>query len=223
MVLALTVLIAQVTLERAPDVAALQATPDLGQSRTDTPQQTGANLPAGMPIDPELAIAWEQNGCHLNPGNPSCLTIGLAADCAADGDHPACATDSDGDGCIDIAEVRTGFDAFAAEDCIAGAAGEPVINCLFLFETFACRGSPAASDGSSRCAGAARMPQGALPYRPGDCAAMPATPVSDCPPNSRDPTCDGFAPALYPPFGEQRGAIPAATPAAVYSTDSATR
>ena len=34
--------------------------------------------------DVALDEAWQRHGCHLNPGNPACLTVGLAATCAAD-------------------------------------------------------------------------------------------------------------------------------------------
>ena len=63
-----------------------------------------ANLPATQPLDPVVEAAWRRNGCHLNPGNAACATVGVAAACASDPADAACTTDGDGDGCADVAE-----------------------------------------------------------------------------------------------------------------------
>jgi hypothetical protein len=81
-------------------------------------------------LDPVLDAVWERNGCPLNPANPPCLTIAQAAACAVTPDT-RCATDSDGDGCVDIGEVRLSLDAFDAGDCIPDPTGQPAVNCLF--------------------------------------------------------------------------------------------
>ena len=64
-------------------------------------------------INSALAAAWRSHGCAVNPGNPACLTIGLAAACSRDAATPGCDDDRDGDRCIDITEVLTGFDPFS--------------------------------------------------------------------------------------------------------------
>jgi hypothetical protein len=82
-------------------------------------------------LDPALDVVWERNGCPLNPANPPCLVIAQAAACAIDPAGAQCTADSDGDGCVDIAEVRLGLDAFDALDCLPDASGRPAVNCLF--------------------------------------------------------------------------------------------
>src|SRR5215207_2978763 len=86
-----------------------------------------------------------------NPGNPSCLTIGIAADCAIDPTGPGCQCDSDGDRCIDVAEAEAGFDPFDAADCVSTASGQPAINCLFLTENLACNGDRIADPKEPEC------------------------------------------------------------------------
>jgi hypothetical protein len=82
-------------------------------------------------LDPALDVVWERNGCPLNPANPPCLAIAQAAACAIDPTGAQCTADSDGDGCVDIAEVRLGLDAFDATDCLPDPSGRPAVNCLF--------------------------------------------------------------------------------------------
>ena len=74
-------------------------------------------------LDPVLDDAWHRYGCHLNPGNPSCLTVGLATGCTIDATGPGCSGDSDGDRCTDVAEAEMGFDPFDSADCISSAGG----------------------------------------------------------------------------------------------------
>ncbi|MBA2596758.1 MAG: hypothetical protein H0V00_09070 [Chloroflexia bacterium] len=116
-----------------------------------------------QPSDPELDAAWRRFGCHLNPGNPSCLTVGVAADCALDPTDAGCAIDSDGDRCRDVAEVRAGFDAFDGADCVSSGQGEPALNCLFLSEDIACDGG---RDATGECTRFDRDPRcdGFAPY-----------------------------------------------------------
>ena len=96
-----------------------------------------SNAVTRLDRDPALDDAWERYGCHLNPGNPACQTVARAVACASDPAATGCTTDSDGDGCHDIAEVRTGFDPFAPADCVA-AGGEPALNCLFPARDLMC-------------------------------------------------------------------------------------
>lgn len=91
-------------------------------------------------VDAELALAWRRGDCHLNPGNPSCVMIGLAAGCETDPGDPGCRADHDGDACIDVAEVRSGLDPFQPADCVGGRNRSPALNCLFLSFNLACHG-----------------------------------------------------------------------------------
>ena len=125
-----------------------------------------ASLHPAQPLDPVVEEAWRRNGCHLNPANPACATVAVAAACASDPTAAACAADGDGDGCADVPEIRAAFNPFDPADCIAGGDGAPAVNCLFLIEALACDG---------------RHDGGAPP--PDPCALAP-----------RDPLCDGFAP-----------------------------
>jgi hypothetical protein len=93
-------------------------------------------------LDPALDDAWHRYGCHLNPGNPSCLTVGLAAGCRIDAAGTGCRVDSDGDHCIDVAEAEAGFDPFDPADCVGGSGGQPAINCLFPTENLALQRRP---------------------------------------------------------------------------------
>lgn len=121
----------------------------------------GAGEPDAVPG--EIEAAWDRAGCQLNPGNPTCVLLGRAAACDVSDRDPACASDSDTDGCLDISEVLTGLDSLDGDDCLGDAAGMPLLNCLFP------RGNASCNAGSGQ-----------------------PTPL-DCPLFSRDPTCDGFA------------------------------
>jgi hypothetical protein len=130
---------------------------------------------------------------HRNPGNPSCLTIGIAGDCAIDPTDPGCRVDSDGDHCIDVAEAEAGFDPFDAADCVSTAGGQPAINCLFLTENLACNGDRIADPEESKC-----TPEGETRPHPGrgtvfGCDRVDQPPSDACVSNARDPGCDGFA------------------------------
>ncbi|MFN8594460.1 MAG: hypothetical protein U0031_23660 [Thermomicrobiales bacterium] len=121
--------------------------------------------------DGAVAGAWRRNGCQVNPGNPACLTVTLAATCAR---HPAtsgCAVDRDGDRCTDVSEVLIGLDPFDGGDCLSNSAGAPAINCLFPVGNLPCDEFPG-------------FPRG----------RGPTTPAVDCAWRERYPGCDGFAP-----------------------------
>jgi hypothetical protein len=110
---------------------------------------TGSDPAGSSPGERRLDAAWRNRGCTLNPGNPGCLTIMQAVDCAKSTADPGCQTDSDGDGCLDVAEMHFGFDPYASADCVGGVRGEPAVNCLFLGQDRPCGGegvlqSPAA-------------------------------------------------------------------------------
>jgi hypothetical protein len=135
--------------------------------------------------DPALDEAWRRYGCHLNPSNPACLTVSLAAACALDRSTPGCDADSDADSCRDVAEVRIGLDPFDPNDCLGDRDGWPLVNCLFTTTLLPCNGR-----------------------RDGGITPRPAK--TDCAPLARDPTCDGFAPGT----GQERftpGGITVAT------------
>jgi hypothetical protein len=145
-------------------------------------------------LDPALDDAWRRYGCHLNPGNPSCLTVGLAAGCATDAIGPGCSVDSDDDRCPDVAEVEAGLDPFDDADCVGSAGGQPAINCLFPTENLACNGDRIADSEESTC-----TPEGeTLPHTGRGtvfgCDEVDQPPSDACVSNARDPGCDGFAP-----------------------------
>jgi hypothetical protein len=144
-------------------------------------------------IDPALSDAWHHYGCHLNPGNPSCLTIAIAADCAIDPSGPDCRVDSDGDRCTDIAEAEAGFDPFDAADCVGGAGGQPAINCLFLTENLACNGDRVDEPEDHVCAAERELRQRRSPSSFSGCDGVDQPPPDDCVYAVRDPGCDGFA------------------------------
>jgi hypothetical protein len=144
-------------------------------------------------VDSALSDAWHHYGCHLNPGNPSCLTIGIAADCAIDPSGPDCRVDSDGDRCTDIAEAEAGFDPFDAADCVSGAGGQPAINCLFLTENLACNGDRIADPKEPECAAEREIRQRRSPRTLSGCGGIDQPPDA-CAYAVRDPGCDGFAP-----------------------------
>jgi hypothetical protein len=145
-------------------------------------------------LDPALADAWYHYGCHLNPGNPSCLTVGIAAGCAIDATGPGCGIDSDGDRCFDVAEAKAGFDPFDAADCIGSAGGEPAVNCLFLTENLACNGDRIAEPAESECVAEREIRQRRNPSDFSGCDDVGQPPLDDCVYDVRDPGCDGFAP-----------------------------
>ena len=145
-------------------------------------------------LDSALSDAWHHYGCHLNPGNPTCLTIGIAADCAIDATGPDCRLDSDGDRCIDVAEAEAGFDPFDAADCVSGAGGQPAINCLFLTENLACNGDRIAESEEPECAAEREIRQRRSPSTFSGCDGIDQPPPDPCVYNIRDPGCDGFAP-----------------------------
>jgi hypothetical protein len=145
-------------------------------------------------LDPALSDAWHHYGCHLNPGNPSCLTIGIAADCAIDPTGPDCRVDSDGDRCTDIAEAEAGFDPFDAADCVSSAGGQPAINCLFLTENLACNGDRIDEPEEHECAAEWEIRQHRKPRTLTGCDEVDQPPSDDCVYAVRDPGCDGFAP-----------------------------
>jgi hypothetical protein len=139
-----------------------------------TPQSTNPTQAAALPgsgrgaQDAEINEAWRRNGCQLNPGNPSCLTIGLAAACAVNLATTGCEVDSDADTCRDVAEVRAGFDPFDPADCLGDRDGRPLLNCLFVAGDLGCNGHREA---------------GEEPAAELDCLFL-----------DRNPACDGFAP-----------------------------
>jgi hypothetical protein len=158
------------------------------------PTESATTRPAEQPeLDLALDDAWHRYGCHLNPGNPSCLTVGLAAGCAIDAIGHGCSVDSDGDRCTDVAEVEAGLDPFDAADCVGSAGGQPAINCLFLTENLACNGDRIADPEEGKC-----TPEGEIRPHPGrgtvfGCDRVDHPSFDACVYNARDPGCDGFA------------------------------
>jgi hypothetical protein len=114
-----------------------------------------------------------------NPGNPSCLTIGIAADCAIDPTGPGCRVDSDGDRCIDVAEAEAGFDPFDAADCVSTAGGQPAINCLFLTENLACNGDRIADPREPECTAEREIRQRRSPTTLSGCDEVDQPPTDD--------------------------------------------
>jgi hypothetical protein len=144
-------------------------------------------------LDPALDDAWYRYGCHLNPGNPSCLAVGFAAGCAIDATGPGCSIDSDGDRCTDVAEAEAGFDPFDPADCIGSAGGQPAINCLFLIENLACNGERIADPEENECTAERQIRQRRSPSSLSGCAGVDQPPLDACVYTARDPGCDGFA------------------------------
>lgn len=136
---------------------------------------------------PELAAAWQRNGCHLNPGTPACLTVTLAAACASNAATPGCDADSDADACLDVAEVRSGLDPFSPADCVSSRDGEPALNCLFLESVEPCDGATSAG---STCWPVSRRGPSLGVADP--CQAPAEAPQDACLGINRDPACDGF-------------------------------
>jgi hypothetical protein len=171
--------------------AGLMATPT---AERDSPLVENATpRPAELPdLDPALDDAWHRYGCHLNPGNPSCLTVGLAIGCAIDATGPGCSSDSDGDRCSDVAEVEAGFDPFDPADCVGSSGGKPAINCLFLTENLACNGGHIADPQVSECTAEREIRQRHNPSGFSGCDGTDQPPDA-CVYNARDPGCDGFA------------------------------
>ena len=158
----------------------------LAESAT-TPPTVQSNL------DPALGDAWHHFGCHLNPGNPSCVTVGIAAECAIDATGPSCSADSDGDRCTDVAEAEARFDPFDPADCIGSAGGKPAVNCLFLAENLACNGERIAEPAQSECAAEREIRQRRSPSNFSGCDGVDQPPPDACVYNARDPGCDGFS------------------------------
>ena len=144
-------------------------------------------------LDPALDDAWHRYGCHLNPGNPSCLTVGIAAECAIDATGPNCSVDSDGDRCTDVAETEAGFDPFDPADCVGGSGGQPVINCLFLTENLACNGDRIADPEQNECGAEREIQQPRSPSSFSGSDGVDQPPPDACVYAARDPGCDGFA------------------------------
>ena len=144
-------------------------------------------------LDPELNDAWHRYECHLNPGNPFCLTVGIAAACAVDATGPGCRVDSDGDGCADVAETSAGFDPSDAADCVGSAGGQPAVNCLFLTENLACNGDRIAEPTQVECTAEREIRQRRSPTSISECDGVAQPPVDACVYAARDPGCDGFA------------------------------
>jgi hypothetical protein len=128
------------------------------------------------------------------PGNPSCLTIGLAAGCAIDATGPGCSVDSDGDRCSDVAEAEAGFDPFDPADCVGSSGGQPAINCLFLTENLACNGDRIVDPEQNACAAEREIQQPRSPSSFSGCDGVDQPPPDACVYATRDPGCDGFAP-----------------------------
>jgi hypothetical protein len=163
-------------------------------ARSVPPERATTHSTDQSGLDPALSDAWHHYGCHLNPGNPSCLTIGIAADCAIDPTGPDCQADSDGDRCTDVAEARAGFDPFDSADCVSSAGGQPAINCLFLTENLACNGDRIADPEESECPAEREIRQRRIPSNVTGCDGVDQPPPDDCVYTVRDPGCDGFAP-----------------------------
>jgi hypothetical protein len=129
----------------------------------------------------------------VDPGNPSCLTVGLAAGCAIDATGPSCNVDSDGDRCSDVAEAEAGFDPFDPADCVGSAGGQPAINCLFLTENLACTGDRIADPEENECTAERQIRQRRSPTSFSGCDGVDQPPPDACVYNARDPGCDGFS------------------------------
>jgi hypothetical protein len=158
------------------------------------PAENATTRPAEQPdLNPALDDAWHRYGCHLNPGNPSCLTVALAIGCTVDATGPGCSDDSDGDRCSDVAEVEMGFDPFDAADCVSSGGGQPAINCLFLTENLACNGDRIAESEEHECAAEWEIRQHRRPRTLSGCDEVDQPPPDDCVYAVRDPGCDGFA------------------------------
>jgi hypothetical protein len=190
-------------LSRDPDFSeAASARPGASDGPEATPARLAATTASGSSApDPAgaLAGAWRRHGCVANPGNPSCLTVTLAAECLRNATMPGCAVDRDGDRCTDVAEVLAGLDPFAGEDCIGARDGAPAINCLFLSGNLACDERPSTGRGQaplSDCAlDTAMRVRGELhPQDPDPCAPL-ASPAPDCAPAARGAECDAVAPS----------------------------
>ena len=150
--------------------------------------------------DAALAAAWRSHGCAVNPGNPSCLTISLAAACSRDAATPGCDDDRDGDRCVDFTEVIAGFDPLNAGDCIGNRDGAPAINCLFPAGNLPCDAIPGLAPkevDSVDCGIGIDVERALHPRNPIACATPVASPNPGCAFFDRDPTCDGFARRLY--------------------------
>lgn len=151
----------------------------------------------GLDIDSALAGAWRHHGCAVNPGNPACLTITLAAACAQDAKTPDCDSDSDGDRCTDVAEILAGFDPFDGDDCLSNRDGAPAINCLFPAGNLPCDGVPGLAPNEpdrSDCGIDIAVERALHPRNPYDCTAPIASPEPNRAFRDREAACDGCAP-----------------------------
>jgi len=165
---AMTLLTATTTIRNpGPRTATFIAT-WMSPQATDPAQAAALHGPGQGKQDAEINEAWRRNGCPLNPGNPSCLTVGLAAACAVNLTATGCDVDSDADTCRDVAEVRAGLDPFDPADCLGDRDGRPLLNCLFVAGNLSCNG---------------RREAGEEPAAELDCSFL-----------DRNPACDGFAP-----------------------------
>ncbi len=145
--------------------------------------------------DAALDDAWQRFGCALNPGNPACLTVGLAAACTSAPAGPGCTDDSDADSCLDVAEVRAGLDPFEPADCLGSHDGDPLLNCLFLAGNLSCDGHH--DEGTeNRCSPPTDPRRGPRLGDPNACHhdREARSPDDACQILKRDPACDGFAP-----------------------------
>lgn len=185
-----------------PTPAAEAATPaavahQLPRADNQTAVRTAGDFPS---IDAALAGPWRRYGCAVNPGNPACLTIGLAAECARNAKMPGCDVDRDSDRCTDVSEVLAGFDPFNGADCLSNRDGAPAINCLFPAGNLPCNAVPgleSPAPARSACDIGLDVERALHPRNPYDCATPTATPDPGCAFFDRDPTCDGFARRLY--------------------------
>ncbi len=156
--------------------------------------RTSTNLKDQPGLDPALDDAWHRQGCHLNSGTPSCLTVGVAAQCAIDPSGPVCIADGDGDRCSDVAKIQAGFDPFDAKDCVSSGSGQPAINCLFPMEILACNGDLIVVPEEPECAAERDIRLHRNPSNVAGCAEIADPPADACVLNARNPACDGFAP-----------------------------
>jgi hypothetical protein len=154
---------------------------------------TEAATPSSRSSSVGAASYWPDCVWEWNLGNPSCLTVGLAAGCAIDATGPGCSVDSDGDRCSDVAEADAGFDPFDPADCVGGSGGQPAINCLFLTENLACNGDRIAEPEENECTAEREIRQRRSPSNFSGCDGVDQPPPDACVYNARDPGCDGFS------------------------------
>ena len=154
---------------------------------------TQAATPSSRSSSVGAASDWPDCVWHCNPGNPSCLTVGLAAGCAIDAAGTGCSIDSDGDHCIDVAEAEAGFDPFDPADCVGSSGGQPATNCLFPTENLACNGDRIADLEENACTAEREIRQRRSSSSLSGCEGIDQPPPDACVYNARDPGCDGFS------------------------------